>query len=132
MIFSILSICTFISNLLSNHLEKIRLNIGTFLAFGINPRALEKIYTTIIVSVLVVAMAIGILLSWIIGSVGTFRAVLQMLGIKLEENESYFNQFSEWTYPLIGVILIISYVVIRRITSRIFKQTPGNLLYDRI
>lgn len=132
MVFSTLSICLFISNLLKNHLEKIKMNIGTFLAFGIDYRALERIYLSIIYYVLIIAMAIGLMVSWIIGSLGSIRFILGILNIKIEEGEDYFSQFSEWTYSLIGIVLIISFLVIKKITNRIFTQTPGDLLYDRV
>ena len=132
MVFSTLSICLFISNLLKNHLEKIKMNIGTFLAFGIDYRALERIYLSIIYYVLVAAMAIGLVVSWIVGSIGSISVILGVLGIKIEENQDYFSQFSEWTFSLIGIVLIISFLVIKKITNRIFKQTPGDLLYDRV
>jgi hypothetical protein len=132
MIFSILSICLFISNLLKNHLEKIKMNIGTFLAFGINDQSLERIYLSIIYLVLIISMLIGLATAWLIGYLGTIRYILLALNIKLEENETYFQQFTEWTFVLIGFVLIISYLVIKKITNRIFKQTPGDLLYDRV
>jgi len=132
MVFSILSICLFISNLLKNHLEKIKMNIGTFLAFGIDYLSLERIYLTIIYMVMLVSMSIGIIAAWLIGYYGTIRIILLALKIKVEENETYFEQFTYWTYILLGFILIISYFVIKKITNRIFKQTPGDLLYDRV
>ena len=131
MVFSILSICLFISNLLRNHLEKIGKNIGTFLAFGIDSHSLERIYLSIIYTVLVAAMIIGMLISWVIGSIGSIRFVLRVLGIALEENETYFSQFTWWTIILIGIMMVICFLVIKQITNTIFKQTPGDLLYDR-
>ena len=132
MIFSILSICLYISNLLRNHLEKIKMNIGTFLAFGIDNRALERIYLSIICYVLVSTMTLGLMASWLIGSIGSISFGLDILGIKIEENQTYFSQFSWWTICLIGIVMIISYLVIKQITNKIFKQTPGDLLYERV
>jgi predicted ferric reductase len=107
------------------------MNIGTFLAFGIDYQSLERIYLSIIYYVLIIAMLSGLLVSFILGWIGSIRWGLLILRITLEENETYFKQFSEWTFILLGIVLIISYLSIKQITYRIFRQTPGDLLYDR-
>ena len=42
--FSVLSISLFLSNIFKRHLEKIKMNIGTFKAFGIDNKTLQFIY----------------------------------------------------------------------------------------
>jgi hypothetical protein len=130
-IFSIISISLFVSNLMQNHLEKIKMNIGTFLAFGIDYKSLERIYLSMIYMVLIGAIAIGLLIAWLIGTLGFVRFILSSLGEKLEDKEIYYEQFSGWTIVLLIIVLITSYISIIRVTSKVFRQTPGDLLYER-
>jgi ABC-type antimicrobial peptide transport system permease subunit len=132
MVFSIVSISLFVSNLMQNHLEKIKMNIGTFLAFGIDSKSLERVYLSLIYLVILGALSIGLLVSWAIGQAGLIRLVLSLLGEKLEEHQNYFEQFSPWTLVLILFVLFTSYFSIIRITGKIFRNTPGDLLYERV
>ena len=58
--FAAISICLFISNLLRMHLEKVRMNIGTFMAFGLAGRRVRNVYFQIILIFIFSSMAIGL------------------------------------------------------------------------
>jgi len=130
--FSILSICLFLSNLLRNHLEKISMNIGTFKAFGLDSRTLQKIYLKVIYRVIVGAMAMAIFAGWLFGKIGGMRLFLMMFGSdSLEKGEDYFTLFDEWTLISILLILLISFIVLRFTARRILRKSPGDLIYNR-
>jgi hypothetical protein len=138
-VFSILSICLFISSLLKNHLERMKMNIGTFKAFGLDNKALAQIYVAIIFMFIFSAMALAILLSWIYGNLGGVRFLFFLTGREVEANENYFELVKPWSdHSLIGwsafsviFIFLTSYVVLKYITGKIFSKTPGDLIYDR-
>lgn len=130
--FSILSICLFLSNLLRNHLEVIRMNIGTFKAFGLDTVTLQKIYLKVIYSVVLSAMAIAIFAGWLFGKIGGMRFFLKMFGsINLEQGEDYFQLFDFWTLLCIVLILLISFIVLNFTARRILRKSPGDLIYNR-
>lgn len=129
--FSILSICMFVSNILKKHLEKIKMNIGTFKAFGLQNNILEKIYLTIIFLFVSISMLISLFFSAIFGNLGGVRLILFLLNSNLEENQNYFQLFNWWTLISILSVLIISYIVLKRTADKILSRTPGDLIYDR-
>lgn len=129
--FSILSISLFLSNLLRNHLVKIRTNIGTFKAFGLDNSTLKKIYLSIVSLFILVAMLLALLLAYVFGHFGGIRAVLFTLAIELEKGQSYFNLYNIWTLISIVAIILVSLVAISFANNRIFNQTPGNLINKR-
>jgi ABC-type antimicrobial peptide transport system permease subunit len=130
--FSILSICLFLSNLLKNHLEKIKMNIGTFKAFGLDSKTLHRIYMRVIFSVILGAMSLSIIASWLFGKVGGMRFLLKIFGSdNLESGESYFELFDQWTLLSIVLILLISFLVLSVTARKILRKSPGDLIYDR-
>ena len=138
-VFSILSICLFISSLLKNHLERMKMNIGTFKAFGLDNKSLAQIYIAIIFIFIFSAMVIAILLAWVYGNLGGVRFLFYLTGHQVEVNENYFELVKPWTeHSIIGwlafsiiFIFVTSYIVLKYITGKIFSKTPGDLIYDR-
>jgi hypothetical protein len=131
MIFSAISILLFLTNLLRNHLEQIKMNIGTFKAFGINHVSLEKIYLSIIYCFILVTLVIAFIINMAFGSLGGVRLILLIFGSPLEKGETYFDLINGWTLAAIVLVLIAGYFALKRTTGKIFRQTPGDLIYDR-
>lgn len=129
--FSVLSICMLVSNILSSHLEKIRMNIGTFKAFGINNQTLQKIYIIIISLFISVSIIISIFLSWLFGLINGFRLLLSLFVNKLEPDETYYNLFDVWTLISILTIIVFSFIVSYISANKILIKTPGDLIYRR-
>ncbi len=130
-IFSVLVISLFISNLLSRHLDKIKKNIGTFKAFGLSNTALLGIYFTLTSWFVISAMVIAFLLSLVFGLLGGIREGLLLVNATIEPGEPYFELFNQWISLSTGMILLVSMVVIYLTASSILKRTPGDLIYDR-
>ncbi len=131
MIFSVLSIILFLTNLLRNHLDRIKMNIGTFKAFGIHHRSLEKIYLSIIFSVILIAIVISYVVNMTVGSMGAVRLVLILFKSPMEAGENYFDLVNQWTITSLILILVASYFALKHTTRKIFTQSPGDLIYDR-
>lgn len=130
--FSILSISFFITNVFERHLDKIKVNIGTFKAFGLDSATLRNIYMLIIYGFLLVALLVAIIAAAILGNLGGVRAVISMFNFSLEPNELYFQLLSNGTYISILVVLIISYIFLRRSSKKIIDHSPGDLIYNRV
>lgn len=130
-IFSILIISMFISNLLSRHLDKIKNNIGTFKAFGLSNKALLNIYFTLTLWFIIFAMAVAFLFSLMFGAMGGVRFGLTIVNAIIEPNETYFHLFNLWLLTSIILVLFVSMFVSYFTANSILKRTPGDLIYNR-
>lgn len=129
--FSILSICMFVSQLLKKHLDKIKMNIGTFKAFGLDDGILLKIYLIIINAFIIISLLGAFLLALIFGEIGGVRALLSIFPNKLEQGQKYFDLFNIWTLSSVILVILISYIVVRYTAKKILSKTPGDLIYTR-
>lgn len=128
LIFAVLSICLFLSNLLRSHLEKVKMNLGTLKAFGMSDEESISIYLDImarfviqgvIISFLIAVLG-GVLLDKVMGSV-----------FVLEERFSYFHLFEIRTLFAVSLLLITTWVVSRITIKKILTKSPGDLIYNR-
>lgn len=119
--FGVLSILLFVNNLLRTHLFKVRPNLGTFQAFGLNNQFLIKIYLKIILSFLAVSILIAFGLSAIVDFIEG-----QLFGL-----ESRFDIFNIWVIGAIGLLFFCSWILSNRTIKNILGDTPGNLIYGR-
>lgn len=129
--FSILSICLFVGNLLTKHLDKIHVNIGTFKAFGLDDKTIMNIYILLIYFFIISSMVISFIMSLILGELGIPRLFLSIFNLKLEENQTYFNLFDTWTFISTLLTLVISFFVLYFNTKKMLKRSPGDLIYSR-
>lgn len=130
-IFSVLVITMFVSNILSRHLDKIKSNIGTFKAFGLSNKDLLSIYLTLSLWFVSSAMMVAILFSLLFGYFGGVRFGLSLVNATIEPGEIYFHLFNWWILISIIMILIASTTVIYFTANTILKRTPGDLIYNR-
>jgi len=113
-LFSVLSICMFVSNILSKHLDKIHMNIGTFKAFGIDNFTLQKIYILMIYGFIFVSILLSFLLSWIFNF------------------SEYFEIIDVRTLITVIAIIAISFIWLNFIAGNILRKSPGDLIYSRL
>lgn len=131
LIFCIISITLFLSDLLRNHLLKIKVNIGTFKAFGMGEALLKRIYLSIIGVFITVSIILALLISAVVGYAGGIRLILYLLRIELEPRQNYFTLTDWWTIIAIIAMLVVSLYAIYVSNNKIFKDTPGNLINKR-
>ena len=126
--FSILSISLFISNLLKTHLNKVKMNLGTYKAFGLSDKESVSIYMGIMLKFillgLVISLALALVLGWGIGL--WFGSILN-----IDDNVQYFKLFAGQTYFLIFIILLVTVITSYFNINRILSKTPGDLIYNR-
>ena len=123
-IFSIVCIIMFMVNMLQGYFQKVKRNIGTFKAFGMNGRELIQVYVIILVAIVCAGVVFALLATWAI------QGFLPMIGVEKEG----FNYLSLWnitTYVATIVIFISTILTVVTVMTRLLSQTPGDLIYDR-
>jgi lipoprotein-releasing system ATP-binding protein len=115
----------FISNLLDMHLYKIRRNVGTLMAFGIN---IKTIYHFLILSFVLYSFILAIFLVIIIG----YFVIEPFTGYTF----SLFSGFNTIDiYMALGAFALIfsgSYLVYFFAKLNYFRKTPSQLIYNRM
>lgn len=119
-IVAIISFIIFLYNLIKNHLDKIKPNIGTFMAFGLSSAIIGSIYTNTIMKFMIKSWAIVFIMLLIFWCFGYFT---DFYNLKL------FHPLVIFTFLLFN---LVSYVLSKRITSKILNETPGDLIYGRV
>ena len=130
-VFSVIVIAMFISNLLKSHLDKIKSNIGTFKAFGLSNKDILDIYLKLSMWFVLIAMFIAFIFSMLFGLSGGVRIGLAIMNASIEPNENYFHLFNYWLLTSVILVLIVSVLVINKTAKEILKKTTGDLIYNR-
>jgi hypothetical protein len=128
----VISVILYITNILIQHLEKIKKNIGTFKAFGLTNRTMKFIYAQMINEFLIFAIIISYSLSLILGKLGFIKLLLLIFQAKLEKGQNYFDLINN-QYVLYSILLIFVFSVISIIfrLNTLLDKTPGDLIYNR-
>lgn len=126
--FSVLMINIFLSNILSTHLNNIKKNIGTFKAFGID---IKRIYIGMMYIFVLMPLALAICLAALVGYAGAVYLIIDVLSPFAVEKDLYFDIFNWYTLLSVLVMAVVNYYAFSVIINKIFKQTPGDLIYDR-
>ena len=129
LILSVVSVAIFITSTIKNHLEKVKKNLGNFLAFGMPNKNLVIIYTRVALRILISALIPAFLLAWLTGE-ATERHILHKFFV-LEAGQNYFSILNIWYLMFLSVIILI--VISRTLWSvvKILGNTPGDLVYER-
>lgn len=130
-LFSVLSICLFLTNILRAHLDKIKGNIGSFKAFGLYKNSIIRIYLLLVLAMTIAALIISYGIAWLFGKLGLVNALLQSIKDSFEINQSYFKLWDSPTWMAIVAVLMMVCVVVWWVASSILNKTPGDLVYDR-
>ncbi len=122
-IFSILGICFYLYNMLKSHLDKISRNLGTFLAFGLEPKTLYVLYRQLLFSFLNRSVAIATGISFLLV---TLISAFSNRGVDL----LLLLEFK----TLLSLVALYSvfYIIYRMTIYRLLEKTPGDLVYERV
>lgn len=123
-IFSIVCIIMFMVNMLQSYFQKVKRNIGTFKAFGMNAAELIKVYVIILILIVLAAVVMALLITWAI------QLILPILGVE-KDGFNYLSLWNTTTYVAAIVVLVSTVVTVCVVMSRMLSQTPGDLIYDR-
>lgn len=123
-IFSIVCIIMFLVNMLQSYFQKVQRNLGTFKAFGMNTRELTQVYIIILITIVLAAVVMALMLTWLI------QGVLPLAGVE-KDGFNYLSVWNTTTYVATAVILISTILTVIVVMTRMLSQTPGDLIYDR-
>lgn len=131
-IFSVISIILFLTNLIKVHINKIKSNLGTFKAFGLSNPVIVRIYSILSLRFLFFAILIALGISLLIGETGLFRFLFRISGTLTDENSSYFDLLTDIkTYIALAAIVMVSLIVLPWNIWKMLDKTPGDLIYKR-
>jgi len=123
-----LMINIFLSNILSTHLNKIKMNIGTFKAFGID---IKRIYLGMMYIFVLLPLLVSLIIAGILGYLGSVYFLIKILSPFSVERNLYFDLFDSYTLISVIVLIVVNYLAFSVIINRIFRMSPGDLIYDR-
>ena len=123
-VFSIVCIIMFLVNMLQSYFQKVKRNLGTFKAFGMNTRELTQVYILILITIVLTAVVMALMITWAI------QSVLPLLGVE-KDGFNYLSVWNTTTYVATAVILMSTILTVIIVMTRMMKQTPGDLIYDR-
>lgn len=121
LIFSIVSIIIFIVNMMQSYFQKVKRNLGTFKAFGLSTGGLIKVYVLIIMGIVCTALAIAMVIVWIIQTTLPLR----------DGQFGYLQLWNEMTLWAVIIIIASALISVIIVMQRLLRQTPGDLIYDR-
>lgn len=123
-IFSMVCIIMFMVNMLQSYFQKVKRNIGTFKAFGMNAGELIQVYTIILILIVCAAVAMALVITFLI------QLGLPLVGIE-KDGFNYLSLWNNTTYIAAAVVLVSTIATVSIVMSRMLSQTPGDLIYDR-
>ena len=123
-VFAIVCIIMFMVNMLQAYFQKVKRNIGTFKAFGMNGRELIKAYVILLISIMATAVVLALLIAW------GLQWLLPVIGIE-KDGFNYLSLWNTTTYVATAVIFTSTVLTVLVVMTRLLSQTPGDLIYDR-
>lgn len=124
-IFSIVCIIMFIINMLQSYFQKVKRNLGTFKAFGMDSNELIKVYVFILLTIIVAAILIAISMTWLV------ELLLPCMDIMKDGKYNYLALWNAKTVYSIVIVLVATVATVFIVMGRLLRQTPGDLIYDR-
>ena len=123
-IFSIVCIIMFLVNMLQSYFQKVKRNIGTFKAFGMNAAELIYVYVIILVIIVTSAVLMALAITWGI------QLLLPVAGVE-KDGFNYLSLWNATTYIAAAVVFVSTIATVCIVMIRMLSQTPGDLIYDR-
>ena len=127
-LFGAISVGLFLLNLLKMHLNKVKMNIGTYKAIGLGDKVSRNIYFLIISGFLIVGMSVSFILAL---GVGTSSDIALGSYLSVEGDTSYFQLFDFNTLVTVIFIMVSSLAISWYTISKILSKSPGDLIYNR-
>ena len=99
--------------------------MGTFKAFGIGSSELINVYVLILLAIVVAAVIISLSVTWLI------QLLLPVFGMLKDGQFNYLSLWNMKTVWSVIIVIVATVVTVRVVMSRLLRQTPGDLIYDR-
>jgi hypothetical protein len=124
-VFAIVCIVLFIVNLLQSYFQKVKRNLGTFKAFGINNHELISVYVLIMLATIIAAIILSLGTAWIV------ELFLDVVGVEKDGGFSYLSLWRVKTFASVLIVILASVYTVYVVMRNLLKDTPGDLIYDR-
>lgn len=129
-VFSILVVILFVTNVILAHIERNKKNLGTLKAFGLPNISIVLVYTLIAGLMVLIAFAIAIGVSYLIGN-PLLDLLTQFMELNVERGSIAFQLYSIWI--ILGFFILIPIIVLfNRLFKTLSNQTPGDLVFGRV
>jgi len=126
--FAVFCIALFIMNVLRLHLLKVKMNLGTLKAFGLNNYETNRLYSSIMMLFVTLVMVPGFIIAFLAGKI-----IDSFIGVYLgmDKNYNYFQITDGLILVVILVIFLVSMLVTGLVARKILMKSPGDLIYNR-
>ncbi len=124
-VFAIFCIVLYIINMLQGYFQKVKRNLGTFKAFGMESDSLIRVY---VITLLIIVIISIVAAYFITGAIGL---LLRICGCVWDMGFPYFKLFNVYTIMTILVVVASTVMTVFVVMRKMLHQTPGDLIYDR-
>ena len=125
---SLLSIFLYLWNLIVNHINSNKKNLGTLKAFGLSNFTIVGIYSFISITMIVISLMVAFVVSFLLGQ-NIMDFLTNLLNL---ENLSEMKFLPEELKNLFLIFIIIpSFILMLMIYNKLKNKTPGDLIYER-
>ncbi len=118
LLFSIMMLVIFTQSFITRHIDEIRPNLGTLMAYGMPGKVIINTYQKVILIIYMVALLAGTVLAIIV-------SFLLKIFFKMEV------LFGYQIFLVLIIAIIITLYYSKIVISKIFRKTPGDLIYKR-
>ena len=126
---AVLSISIFLSNILKNHLDRVKRNLGNFMAFGTGELKITGIYMLVVMKILSVSTILALLLAYVSGEL--FDRYLLKHILVLETDQDFFSLFNPWLVLFLLVVYAVAMTKTFITVMLLVRKSPGDLIYER-
>jgi ABC-type antimicrobial peptide transport system permease subunit len=127
LVLGVFLVIVFTNNMISNHIDKNKKNLGTLKSFGLSNNEITRIYSFVALKLVFLSLVLAIvsnsILQHLIGS--SFLGLIGLVDVK--ERTIFMDPVI--LFFLIA-ILVVSVIIIVR--NQLLNKTPGDLIYGRI
>ena len=127
-LFSALAVSLFILNILKSHLNKVKMNIGTFRAMGMALGESRNIYLVLVAAFVLLCTLAALLCA---AAIGAGAEVLLRRTYGGDNTLQYFILFSPMTIASTAFIVVAAISIAWYTTTSILSKSPGDLIYNR-
>jgi hypothetical protein len=125
---SVIAVCfvaIFLYFLIDSHFRRISKNLGTIMAFGLNNRAIVKIYLTVFVGMILLSLTAVIALLF------GLEYLFNYLNIVREGGLAWFSIADKFVIGIIVLLPVVSAIVTVIFIHTKLRATPGDLIFER-
>lgn len=129
-LFSILSMIIFITNLVLSHINSNKKNLGTLQAFGLSNNYIVILYTSISFILVLISFLTSFILSEFVGN-GIIDLYISFNSINNEYLDMLEFSSLKLIHMMMYLVVIPTIVIILAVVRYLYNKTPGDLIYER-